>query len=663
MKIKSALENMQKAQLQTYFQHWCRKAGRERNNDQLISRLQSVMTDAAAINRHYDMLRAGEKRFLKGLLMLKSQTGSVRDVCSRPPANRIEHYELESILRRLKERGFLLKAKRRNGQSRQSDLFTVPAEMAAILRASVVLEQRGAGQFLSLKEALKNGQSASSRQLAELVAPEALKQRINGLEDTVLRTVVWDAIQDHGGVFRIREWERGENGGSAINKTVWREALEAKQLGTVGVLNLKPFGIGLEENALCVYQEIVKAFSLDRACRGVPDNDKELSVGADLIIDLSRLSQIMLLEPVELTREGFFYKRKEARLKAQFVLAPHEDLFEGQLFKHLVALGLQLGLVEKSGKRLCTQADGLSAWEETSVVDRTKKILGLFLEERGRDHYSFHQKFLRLILIERLTHAKPGQWLCAAALIRSVVATFLMSMGKLKVHTYFKEKTQRNAGNEALLVPLERLAFDLSYWVLHRLALSGIVDVGYRKGHINALALSTLGAAVLSKQGGSAESTSALLVNPDYELLHFPEGSAYAEDALFINSFAERTGSERVKRYRLTRESIKRFVLSGGSTQRIIDFLAKRAMKKVPDNIVYALKEWAEGVELIHRRRAVVLQSETADGMDRIVQVLRDAKLTFQRVKPTMVLLPEKMSGKAFEGCRQRLREEGLHID
>ena len=137
-------------------------------------------------------------------------------------------------------------------------------------------------------------------------------------------------------------------------------------------------------------------------------------------------------------------------------------------------------------------------------------------------------------------------------------------------------------GGVLLFVPLERLYYDLYHWLVHRLGLLGITDLGYREGHLETIALSSLGAAVLGRKGAAAVHAGGLLVNPDFEILQFPGGAHEAEDAFTLSRFAERIGADRVKRYRLTRESVKRAILAGMHLSAIESFLKTRARTAVP---------------------------------------------------------------------------------
>jgi hypothetical protein len=154
-----------------------------------------------------------------------------------------------------------------------------------------------------------------------------------------------------------------------------------------------------------------------------------------------------------------------------------------------------------------------------------------------------------------------------------------------------------------------------------------------------------------------------VLVNPDFEIIQLPGGARHPEDCFVLNRFAERVGSDRVKRYRLTRESVKRAILAGMGLNDMLCFLRERAQKPIPGNVTYTVREWAEGLELIRRQRAVVLRSRTEDGMDRLADILAERDIAFERVGPTIALLRGLKAEKALLQCKDKLREEGLYID
>lgn len=653
MKLHEALDRLQKSQLQVYFQYWSPNAAKDGPRDQLVRKLVPMMTDPGRICRRFDALKPPERSFLEGLLLLADATGTVSEVRAQRAARRIQDFETETILRRLKEQGFIHKA---DGARRpRADCFTVPDEIAAALRGSVDVDERTSLELISRAAACPGAKTAE-----EFPDGEAVARRIAKLKDSALRAVVKTTLEDHGGILPLSAWRRA-GGRKRLHTPEWRAALEEQALGTTGALNLKRFGIEIEEEVLCIYQEAVGACS--RTSAPADGAETVISTGSDLIVDLNRLLQLLYIQPLELTREGVLYRRMEEKLKQEFVLASYGGLGEGRLLDLLVTLATKLKLVERTDGRLQVQMARVKTWERKDVCARVKRVFEVFLKEHTRDHYSFHQKFLRAIAIEELGAIAPETSVAARGFVRAAVARFLCGLKRLSVPTAFTERLERNVVAEALFVPLERLYYDLYHWLVHRLGLLGIVDLGYRDGHLETIALSSLGAAVLGRKGAAAVQAGGLLVNPDFEILQFPGGAHEAEDAFTLSRFAERIGADRVKRYRLTRESVKRAILAGMPLAAIESFLKARARTTVPGNVIYTLGEWAEGLELVRRQRAIALKSVTPEGMDRLAQALKEGRFAFERVAPTVALLFGDKAEQALLAQRERLQEDGIYVD
>ena len=377
MKLAQALEHMKKSQLQAYYQHWFPRETMERSRAVLVEKLKAAMTDPAEICRKFDVLKPSEKGFIQALLLLDNCSGSVNEIRRQRPARRIEDFELESVLRRLREQGFLHKSPSAERDGQRIDCFTIPEEIARALNVTVEVEKRGVGELLSLAAARKRkGRTGSS--VADTVSIEAVRERVKSLSDPTLRAVIWSTLEDYGGILTLSVWRRAGSTGR-LNRSPWRKELEEKELGTTGILNLKEYGIDLEEEALCVYQEIVYAHGLAQAEEVGGENDVELCVGADLVVDLSRLLQIVYIEPLDLTRDGYLYKRTEEKLSERFVLSSHQNLFEGRVLEHLVSLATKLKLVVRSEGKLRISLARVKVWEKRSVLLRMKKIFDLFL--------------------------------------------------------------------------------------------------------------------------------------------------------------------------------------------------------------------------------------------------------------------------------------------
>ena len=215
MKLHEALGRLQKSQLQVYFQYWSPAAAKDGPRDQLVRKLVPVMTDPGRICRRFDALKPSERSFLEGLLLLADATGTVSEVRAQRAARRIQDFETETILRRLKEQGFIHKADGACGP--RADCFTVPEEMAAALRGSVDVDERSSLELISRAAACPGADIAK-----EFPNGAAVARRIAKLKDPALKAVVKTTIEDHGGILPLSAWRRAGGRAPAATAAAWR---------------------------------------------------------------------------------------------------------------------------------------------------------------------------------------------------------------------------------------------------------------------------------------------------------------------------------------------------------------------------------------------------------------------------------------------------------
>jgi len=110
------------------------------------------------------------------MLLLSDATGTVSEIRAQRPSRRIQDFETETILRRLKEQGFIHKAEGPRGS--RADCFTIPAEIAAALRGSVEVDDRAPLELISRAAAAPRANVAE-----EFPDGDAVAARIAALKD------------------------------------------------------------------------------------------------------------------------------------------------------------------------------------------------------------------------------------------------------------------------------------------------------------------------------------------------------------------------------------------------------------------------------------------------------------------------------------------------
>ncbi len=677
MNLLDHFHKLRKADLQGYYMRWFPNEEMISDRDKLEERLQSVMSDPGRIRERFDRLARSSQDFVAALLTRDQFRGTVGDIRGVPRARSIENFEIENLLRNLKDEGWIIPASEaRNGT--RSEVYVLPDEIGEGLGNTVDVECREAVVMLSLAAFLRHAGRENTPGIPELIKLEALKSRIRDLPDPELRLAVKEALDEHGGILPLNAWREssGRRNGDSSNLTAdWRQHLEENLIGTTGVLSLKSYGIELEEDCLIVFQELVHSYTLEQVVNLRVENDKEYSVGVDLLIDIRRMLELARTEEVEVTREGSVFKKTEERLVGHLLTSQHKPLFEGSSVEHVIRLCKRLRLLNQDDHHLRADPARRRIWAKKRITTMLRTVFELYQNESRGDRWSFHQPIIRELFLDHVV-GRPGggvqvpwkdealgRWVPARPLLTAVVARFLCSLEERDVAKLLKEFETEEFHRGHFVVVLDRLAGDLAYWVIHRLALVGFVDLGFQDGKFHSVRMSSLGCRYFKLDVPEEASDGQIVVNPDYEILLFPGGKNEADHNYMIGSFAERTGTEWVKRYRITRESVKRGVISGNAAEAIVEFLEGKCRTPIPANVKYSIIDWAQGVEPIIKQRTLLLKARSVEGADALCQILEDNSITHERVGEMAVTLRGTKQEKALMALQDTLRAAGLFLE
>jgi hypothetical protein len=661
MHLKDLLAKSTKAQLQASYLYWFPGEELYRAKDRLLESLLEAMTDYRRARDRFDALSKSQRSFLMGLLLCRDHCGSVDEARSRTPAKQIEDYEVESILKSLEEWGYI--AQRRVLRDGNSETFFIPLELAVALKRTLPLESRAPLEMLSIERSRgENGKNGGAGVAPALQAkPGEVEARLAAIEDAELRAKAWEALLEHGGILTLSNGHAADGAPTPrYDRREWRRELETKGIGTTGILRLKDYGIELEEETLLVFQEIVRGRGLVAAQSLTAENDRELSLGADLLIDLDRVLELLRKEAFEVTRQGSLYRKMEERIAGELVCSRHPELFDGSPVAQILEFCRRLRFFEREGQRLVPDPLRRRVWRKRALLENLKEVFELVRGERFGPRWSFHQGAIRGILLEHLIDSPRDSWLEARPFLDAVVACYLLGLDERGVDKEYQEHLTVDFSNETLMVPLSKLHHDLSYWILHRLALLGVVDVGYHQGAFHSFRLSTLGRRLFGGEAPSSAASRSILINPDFEVLVFPE--APEELNWKLGLFADRVSSERVKRYRLTRDSVKRGLVAGLSREELLGFL-EHATDGVPPNVRYSVGEWTEGVELVRRVKALLLRAQSKEGADRLAASLERRGVPHERLNETMVMVRGARNEQLVKELKDQLLAEGLFLE
>jgi hypothetical protein len=135
-------------------------------------------------------------------------------------------------------------------------------------------------------------------------------------------------------------------------------------------------------------------------------------------------------------------------------------------------------------------------------------------------------------------------------------------------------------------------------------------------------------------------------------VLLFPEGDVN-EIAHKLSRFASRTKSDEVAHYRIAKDGVERAVVNGMDVAEILDFLEGNSRAPLPQNVVYSIGEWARRISFAAQRDVVLLTTDDAGALDRVLGTADVKRLLVERLSPTAAALRAKISDwKVIESLR-----------
>ena len=319
--------------------------------------------------------------------------------------------------------------------------------------------------------------------------------------------------------------------------------------------------------------------------------------------------------------------------------------------------------------KLCQREDGrvvfdrlrTKVWKKKPLDEKFSELFEILLASRG-SRWSFHQSALRDLFLDMLKSTGTGEWINARCFLDAVIARYLATLEERGVRQAYRDLRENNFQHHRVVVTLDGLHRDLSYWVLHGAALTGLVDVGFRQGRFHALRLSSMGMRFFKiDTGPDTGDGPRLLVDPDFEILIYPE--APEEWNWEVSQFADRLESDYIKRYRISRESIKRAVVAGMSCEDITEFLRRSGHGSVPPNVMFSLREWTEGVEIIRKSRVTLLRGGKKEATDRLADALERREIPFERIGDVFLAVRGTKNERALKDLQGELRDWGLIIE
>ncbi len=519
--------------------------------------------------------------------------------------------------------------------------------------------------FLERKSWVEGGGKRSDPQARRYVyrilsSPEGIAKRWERLSPS-LRLAAGRALEEQGGILPISVYRKME-GVPPWEGARWRAELEREALGTVRFLSLVRFGVDLKEECLILFLETCRAF-LGKARLAEPPPERESLSGVDLVSNLSRLLHLAGKTPLRLTDQGRPHKWAEKKIREALLPMGGSSVPPGEAFRFLVRYAWSRGLLEAEGGQW-VPSPAAGEVETLDLEERTRDLLEFALKDGSAPGDLYHQVRMRKRLLVFLGNLEKGVWVPPMAFPFLARNAYLAGLTPLEGEGFFQGRLRRS-----FLGSLETpflMALHLRDWISRRLHLLGLVEMGFCRGRPAGFTLTPMGRKILGARDsreepgpedqGAAGERSTILVTPDFEVLLFP-GKDREEAVHFLDRFAQRTVSDRVVHFQLSRESVARGIQGGLGGEVLLEWLENRSRAPLPGNVRWGLAEWGE-------RRGFRRTPEghfLVEGQEALLERLLNRKdmeeYLLERPGPGMALLDGRISRKKLE---EVLKETGF---
>lgn len=663
--LELLLRERTRDELSEYYSFWNGHQPAPRTSDALVGSLVSRMTDEESVRKRLKFLSKKLVDLLKFLLRDSAFTVTRENVLNSRLFNYMSQYEVEAALNALQKRGFVFQLSDPSRKNREPS-FAVPGDLGEVLAAFLWDEECQLADLFSLRAWLKRSGSldleAISRLLAEprelkdddaaiqrLCQPAEIAHRLKSLDEEMQR-VVSLVVAEAGGFAPKGLYDRLRDGEVKWDRRRFKVALESARLGTVRHLALGEYGINHFDDTILVFDEVVAAWRREIGPDPAQEVDDIKTCGVDLISDISNFLSFVAHNRVRLTLNGQIYRTVTKKLAEQLILSKKSEFAALDPFQYVYDFCVSKKLVERRTDRTLHITVKGRKWEKDPLERKLKVLLDHAYREALSDGDMFHAPRLRDQLLEVLGTQQVGTFHAAKSLPCQARNGYLARLEEDHVRDAFQNRYQY--APTAVMRDAAGLSQSLFHWMKERLYLLGVIDLAVKGEASVAVRLTPLGARALGRMipADLAAQGRPLMVNPDFEVLLFPEEGDTYDLITKLDRFGERVSSDSVYRYKVTATSIEKAVAEGVDVSEILRVLSENARGAIPQNVVYSIKEWAGHVRFVTARKMVVLRGKNREIMDRVLRTLAARNVVSERLSPTAIVVEEAADLKEVEG-------------
>jgi hypothetical protein len=678
----AALQNRSAVELRELLSFWDGHGPDQHTHEQLVGELERRMSSEKAVRKRVKFLSKKLVDLLKFFLRGEGYRADVEHLTGSRSFSYLSPFELKAAINALLKRGFLFTAATgNNGHAPASnghrESYLVPCELGDLLQAFIWDDDRTVDETFTLRghlarlverkdlDALLRSHlgagpgAADHAEAAGLLAkPEAVKHRLAALENPKHTELISLVVQSYGGVAGRSVLEKSHKGLGRWNRKALQEALESQLLGTVRHVALGEYGIHQFDEVVVVFAELVD--SARAVLRPEPPKlDKIHSLGVDLISDISAFLSFVEHNPIRLTLSGKVYRTAVRKLEEGFILARSGAYPGPWLFEYLFEFCQSQSMIEHGPDRSVVLTVKGRTWDRTPLDKKLSRLLKFASGHWTSMVEPFHGERLMALFLEELKRLPLGEWVDVNGPAFGARNRYLAALDASGVRDRFQSRYQFT--QQTGMRDPHQLALALTTWARERLQMFGMLDVAEAEGKPALLRLTTLGAKALGLPvpDDTPDAGSPLIVNPDFEIILFPEGDTY-DLVTELDRFAERISSDSVIRYRLTEASIEKAVAEGLEPSRILRTLSERSRVEVPQNVIYSIGQWAEKVKFVSQSTVSLVRGRNKEVVDRILHDKALRPYVIERLSPTALLMSQDVGREQLAAL---LKPLGIFLD
>jgi hypothetical protein len=478
--------------------------------------------------------------------------------------------------------------------------------------------------------------------------PASIHDAIAALPDDDLRAVATEVIGEYGGILTRHEFVE-IFGPRDIQWSSARFLEEFGQagLGTLGHIDLRTRGLGVDDDALLFFHEAVERYVAE--WRGEPiEHDRVVTAHGDLMSDVRTALQQIRDQAVKVSKEGNVYKAARGRLAERLQFAKQPLVERSDIADRALSITRGLHLAETNGDRQLAVTEKGETWVTRPLLTKLRDAYDLLFCDEVQTLRSHHLRHVHQIIIELLTTREgwwPGKSLGLIARNR-----YLLDLVKDESTLHRARLSVRHSA----LSELGRAAADICFRDLFAL---GLVDVALKGDEPVGVRLSRLGQRLLL-DAESEPARKALVVNPDFEVLVLPEGDV--DDLLHeLDRIATRERTGEVKHYRLDRKRIERYSVGGEAVDEVVAFLEEHSRAELPQNVIYSIRSWGSDVRSATLEPGVLLVASDKAVVQSILAHPALRECVLRVVDDTTVFLSEEVLDRTLQ---QELRGLGVYL-